>query len=365
MPADSKHDRILATLESEILGGKYAPGRAAFPSERALASRFKAARLTVRMVVQELKRFGYLSQRQGSGTFVTRKGANRKIGLVIPDMRQTEYFLRIVRELVRVAERDDYILTIGEVEGKSPRARTASVERIVDGFISQKVSGVILQPIEYLEKGLECTRRMLDRLNFAAIPVVLCDNKAGLRDAICDAVGTNNVEAGVEMFRYLRSVGARRIVFFMRPYSAMTHYERLRGAMTALLPEAGKALEDDSVLVAETSDISAIRKYLRSRKVDAFMCGDDETAAGLLQTLNRMGVVVPKDVMVTGFNDLSLAGLLTPPLTTMRISCEEIADAAFERLVTRISNPDLPPTEVLLPAELVVRESTLVKEVKG
>lgn len=59
------------------------------------------------------------------------------------------------------------------------------------------------------------------------------------------------------------------------------------------------------------------------------------------------------------------AGLLTPPLTTMRISCEEIADAAFERLVTRISNPDLPPTEVLLPAELVVRESTLVKEVKG
>ena len=135
--------------------------------------------------------------------------------------------------------------------------------------------------------------------------------------------------------------------------------------MTALLPEAGKALEGDSVLVAETSDISAIRKYLRSRKVDAFMCGDDETAAGLLQTLNRMGVVVPKYVMVTGFNDLSLAGLLTPPLTTMRISCEEIADAAFERLVTRISNPDLPPTEVLLPAELVVRESTLVKEVKG
>ena len=90
MPTGSKHDRILATLESEILGGKYAPGRAAFPSERALASRFKAARLTVRMVVQELKRFGYLSQRQGSGTFVTRKGANRKIGLVIPDMRQTK-----------------------------------------------------------------------------------------------------------------------------------------------------------------------------------------------------------------------------------------------------------------------------------
>lgn len=186
MPAESKHDWILATLEDEILSGKYAPGRAAFPSERALASRFKAARLTVRMVVQELKRLGYLSQRQGSGTFVTRKGANRKIGLVIPDMRQTEYFLRIVRELVRVAERDDYILTIGEVEGKSPRARTASVERIVDGFISQKVSGVILQPIEYLEKGLECTRRMLDRLNSAAIPVVLCDNKAGLRDAASD-----------------------------------------------------------------------------------------------------------------------------------------------------------------------------------
>jgi len=67
---------------------------------------------------------------------------------------------------------------------------------------------------------------------------------------------------------------------------------------------------------------------------------------------------VPQDLLLTGMNDLQIATLLTPPLTTIHLPCEQIAEAAFYRLLRRISSPGMPATEVFLPVKLVVRDST-------
>jgi len=83
---------------------------------------------------------------------------------------------------------------------------------------------------------------------------------------------------------------------------------------------------------AQPDDAAVIQRFIRRNKVDAFMCGDDETAAKLMQTLHKLGYSIPRDVLVSGFNDLRVARLLSPALTTLRMNCEAIADAAFERL---------------------------------
>ena len=76
------------------------------------------------------------------------------------------------------------------------------------------------------------------------------------------------------------------------------------------------------------------------------------------------GLRVPEDVMLTGFADLPIAALMTPSLTTVRQNREQMAEAAFRRLMERIGNPSLPPCDIFLPATLVVRGSTAKVQAK-
>ena len=71
-----------------------------------------------------------------------------------------------------------------------------------------------------------------------------------------------------------------------------------------------------------------------------------------------VGLRVPEDVMLTGFADLPVAALMTPPLTTVRQNREQMAQAAFRRLMERIADPSLPYCDIFLPANLVIRGST-------
>ncbi len=353
----TKYGVLFDTLKSEILSGKYR-SNFPFPSVRALINRFKLSDRTVRHALDELHAQGLISRKQGRGTFVSNHVASRTIGLIMPDVTQSEYFVRIFRELMRVAESRQYKLLFGEIQGITAKDRAACAERLVNDFIARRVSGVIFQPIEYYADGDDFNHRMLSRLDSARIPVVLCDSSLGRTEHKHDVVGNNNIASSFVMYRHLVDTGAKKVCFFMRPYSPRTHFDRAQGFVLAHLSKLTGAVGKEVLLVAEPDDVTAIRRHIRSKKIDAFMCGDDETAAKLIPTLHKMGYSIPGDILVSGFNDLSLSRLLSPTLTTLRANCEDIADAAFERIIMRIGNPNLPPTEMFLPVELVVREST-------
>ena len=355
--AGSKYRQILAELKVQILESNFTSANP-FPSESAYAREHGMTRNTVHRAFMELRRQGLIAGEPGEAPHVVLSKASRRIGVVVPDVLQTEYFLRIVRELLRRAEAARYTILFKEINGATAAARAACAETLVEDLIQQGVAGVIFQPVEYCEDGEAFSRRMLERLDDAHIPVVLCDNGIAVNDNRHDIVGTDNIRAGMDLYRHLVDRGARRICFFMRPHAPQTHEGRMRGMILAKLSGWQGSVCGDERLVCEPDDIAAIRRRVKSGRVDAFLCGDDETAAKLMQTLDRIGCAVPGKVLVAGFNDLRIASLLSPSLTTMRISCEQIAEAAFMRLLARINSPKLPPTEILLPAELVSRAST-------
>ena len=78
----------------------------------------------------------------------------------------------------------------------------------------------------------------------------------------------------------------------------------------------------------------------------------------MLKTLGALGVSVPGDILLTGFDDVKYATLVSPALTTVRQPCADIAHAAFEALLARTAAPDRPPRSVLLHAPIIAREST-------
>ena len=107
------------------------------------------------------------------------------------------------------------------------------------------------------------------------------------------------------------------------------------------------------------ADEGARLSWFKTRpRPDAVICESDQVAMLLWNTLRKFGLGVPEDVMLAGFDDVQYAMLMSPPLTTVHQPCADIAKIAYRTLRERISDADLPPRRILLPAPLVVRDST-------
>ena len=107
----------------------------------------------------------------------------------------------------------------------------------------------------------------------------------------------------------------------------------------------------------EPDDKSHVKAILDEINPDGFVCANDFTAAHLLKTLNELGVTVPGKVRMAGIDDVKYASLLSVPLTTIHQPCADIGAMAIAAMLERVRNPKLPPRDILLSFNLVIRES--------
>ena len=312
-------------------------------------------------VVGELEREGLVLRRQGSGTFVRKQMPSRRIGLIVPGVAVTDFFKPVVSEINRLARNAGYELRFGEVWSDVREERIAQVRELAAEFIKGKLAGVIYEPLAG-PIGDEINPHILGLFDKKKIPVVLldCDIVPFPERSSYDVVGVNDFEAGARIAKHLMDVGAKRIHFLICELCPTTFSNRLAGAESQLKLAGVKMPKGGNVLYAEADDLKALKRYLKrqTRRPDAFICSNDAIAAVFKQTLGKAGLRVPEDVMLTGFADLSVASLMTPQLTTVRQNREQMAEAAFRRLMERIANASLPPCDIFLPAPLVVRGST-------
>lgn len=181
---------------------------------------------------------------------------------------------------------------------------------------------------------------------FAGIPYVVVEHYQGMRQAIAHLIETH---------------ARRHIAFIPGPQGNVTADVRYR-AYVDTLTEYG--LPFDSSLVAthgnydDASGIRAARLLLDERRVhfDALIAANDAMAIGTLQVFHERGIDVPGDVAVVGFNDATTAGFVTPPLTTVRYPISEQMYRATKLVLAQLRGEKV-PEQVVLPAELVVRQS--------
>jgi len=354
---------IVHTLREEILAGMYRPLQG-FPSSEMLARRFGVTRVMARRSLETLCHEGLLTSQRGRGTFVTRTGGSRQIGLIVPGIAYSAFFGPIVSEINRLARHERYGLRFGEVFSADIAARIREVRELAAEFVRSRVAGVLYQPLEGDESVLALNRHILSVFARAKIPVVLLDGDVTpLPDySEHDVVGIDDMEAGFRLGAHLASTGARRVHFLFHPPTASCDppdRRRLYGLAASLVQHGLSFDRNRNVLRAAPDDVDALQRHLRRGKPDAFVCSNDSAAALFLRTLAAIGVRVPADMLLAGFGDLPVSRVLMPPLTTVHQPCDEIARTAFRRLLARIANPLLPPIRLSLPAPLVVRDSTL------
>ena len=359
MKDSANYKKVYETLKKEILCGKYSAGNA-FPSSTALSRRFGIARFTIRQALDILVKEGFIRSHRGKGTFVSVLGAQRKIGLIVPGIVVSEFFRPVVTTLIRLAQENNYTIFFGETYSNDPAQRVSEARELAAKMIHNHVAGVLYQPFEAALNGSEMNQRILSVLDAKKIPVVLLD-----RDAVMppertahDLVAINNVDAGERLTRHMVAAGAKKICFLTKYTDVPNIESRLRGFFCAKAALERKGVQFEVLRVA-ADDVSFFRRKMRGRmRPDAIVCDSDTTAAILLQTLNKIGGSVPDDVLVSGFDDVGIAKLTMPQLTTIHQPCAEIGEQAFRRLLGRIANPRQAPMEILLRAPLVAREST-------
>jgi GntR family transcriptional regulator, arabinose operon transcriptional repressor len=107
----------------------------------------------------------------------------------------------------------------------------------------------------------------------------------------------------------------------------------------------------------EAEDSDQVKALMTRSRPEAIVCANDRTAARLMRTLLRGDYRIPHDVRLVGIDDVEYASLLPVPLTTLRQPTRAIGDAALTAMLERVARKDLPPRDILLHPELVVRES--------
>lgn len=362
-----RYDAIFDALKEGIVTGRYGVDRP-IPSERALMRMFGASRNAVRHAVDELEKAHFVRRRHGCRTEVAYGGRGRRIGL-IPCVADSEFFQPLALKISQLCMDGGYSLLFaatGPHDAVELKVEdyAAKVRATVRDFVSQRVSGVLFQPVSFLPNARRINEEVLEIFRAAKIPVVLLDYdilEPPARSG-CDVIGIDNVAAAARLCAHLIERGARRIHFFKRPNCSNVVMNRLRGVALGAVT-GGLAWGPDCVLECDLTDGRAIRRHLQGRnRPDAVVCGFDAMAPYLLSAATAAGLSVPKDLMIAGFDDSDSAKLMSPPLTTIHQPCAEIATAAFLRLEARMREPDLSPQEIFLNAPLVERDSTARNE---
>ena len=346
----------------DIMAGVYS-GTGKLPSESALSKSFGASRMTVRAALEELRRQGLIEKRNGAGSFLTKRAFRRSgfVGLVIPNYQEFGFFSQIEDEVKRLASRLGYHTALAFTHERKRDAIVNDMRRKARELAAARVEGVIFRPF-VTEEFAAANQEIVDIFHHVEVPVVLIDSDITQppKRSDCDLVAVNNIGAGRIIADHLYERGYKRIAFLMEdanPLSNANWSDRLFGLAGELaLLGCEESVQQLDFLPTDESSIRALMKS--RRRPDAIVCGNDERAIQLMETLNQLGRHVPEDVAVVGFDDMEFARSSIPPLTTISQPVKKLAATAFKTLLARIRYPLNDPREILLDAPLVARRSS-------
>ena len=273
-------------------------------------------------------------------------GRSRLLGLIVSEITNP-FFPELIQGFEDIAVEHGYEILISSTN-YDPRRMSLCIRRMLE----RRAEGVAVMTF-----GVE--RPLLEQLAERKVPLVFVDigpERPGISLLRVDY--RHGIRQGVQ---HLAALGHRDIAFISGPRRLHSAQSRLT-AFSRSIEECG--IVADAAWIVEgdhtmEGGIEAMDSLLKSRhRPTAVMCSNDMTAIGVLHKLYRAGLRVPDDLSVIGFDDIHIAQVTIPPLTTIQMSCFELARAAVTALRAHVEEGGEPKRNYKIPTHLVVREST-------
>jgi len=273
--------------------------------------------------------------------------SSNTLGLIIPD-NSNPFFSEVALGAEDCAFRHGYSLFLCNSRHDSARELTYMTTLstyAVDGLILSAVSADLNQLSEFVKSG---------------IPLVVIDRKLAVPDI--EFIHSDHIEGAREATQHLVELGHRRIGIITGPTDVRSALDRIQG-FEEILNEHGIPNDPDLCVLGDFQVESGLRATQEMMELPdpptAIFACNDMMAIGALQTLRTLGLGVPEDVSLVGFDNIFLASILDPPLTTVAQSAFLIGEMAVDRLMERLNgSKKLILRDFCLPTNLIVRKST-------
>jgi LacI family transcriptional regulator len=297
-------------------------------------------------VLEAIERLGYRPSSIARSLATRHTGT---LGLVIPDV-SNPFFAEVARGVEQVAYAEGYNVFLCNTDEDPER------ELDVLGSLEEKrVDGVVL-----CSSRLDSASLRLVIESHAA--VILVNRRIGDAGPGVGVVRVDDMTGGRLTTAHLLDRGHRAIGFLSGPPGSHSGQLRLQGYRETML-DAGLEVDDAWLVgcapVAEAGRAAASRLLGKAPELTALLCYNDLVAVGVLQACVENAYRVPRDLAVVGFDDIPLAALVTPSLTTCRVPRHDLGMRAVELLLDRIRGNGAEPSDrdIVLQPELVVRAS--------
>jgi len=272
---------------------------------------------------------------------------SRTVGMLVPDITNP-VFPPIIRGVEDALAEAGYTAILANTDNDAERERV-----IVENMFARRVDGLILATARRRDPVVE-------RCIAEEVPAVLI-NRSVDSGAVSSVV--NDDAFGIQLLvRHLIDRRHTRIAHLAGPQTLSTGHARHRAFLSEMKASGLRGESRRVVLCAAFSEQEGRRAFLelwrRDRSFTAVVAANDLLALGCYDAARELGLRVPEDVAVTGFNDMPFLDKLQPPLTTVRIPHYRMGAEAARTLLARVHDRQAPVEHLTLRPELVVRGST-------
>lgn len=274
---------------------------------------------------------------------------NFRIGMLVEDYDQTGMLNPLVFQMLmsfkNAADRQGFETVLLSTSSDMQKSQTLSKL-----YQEKQIDGAFIM-------GLKLTDEYYKELNEFQYPCVLYDIYINNPNVGC--IGVDNVKGAFMAVEHLIKLGHKRIAMINGHKDAFVSFERLDGYFLAL-NRYNIPIDKELIVYADFSDRGgerAAEELIKTHKdITAIFCASDLMAIGAMNALNNLGYSVPDDISIVGFDDLYLAQLTNPKLTTIRQDTAIIGESAANVLINMISGQRI--GRVIIQPELIIREST-------
>lgn len=303
---------------------------------------------TRQRVLKTIRELNYRPNALARSVATARSGM---VGLIVPDVSNF-FYPKVIRGVMDYMDTKGYSVIVGNSD-YNPEREARELLNLVD----KRVDGIILC------SGTS-NRKFLKEFRKYQIPIGLMGRSFDM--ALSDvSISGDNVKGAFKSVDYLVQAGYRKIAFVEGNFTTSGGGQRLEGYRQAL---AAAGIEvDESILLEGDYTIEFGRKAAeelmsREEKVEAVVTGSDLIAIGMVAQFQEDGVRIPEDLEVIGYDNIELAGVFQPSLSTISKPHYDMARFIAEQLVKVIEGERVQLPHMKVEPELVLRETTRKRE---
>lgn len=340
-----------------------------FCTEKLLSDQYNVSRITAKRAITDLEQRGILYRKRGVGSFVARNALNnlnnssklavdsKMVSFLLPfDITKGNLFQTIEVVNTRLNDNGYFMsLYISDISSTKEKANIKLLQ-------SQNISGLIYYPMRD-----KINLSLLNEFIFAGIPVVVIDKTTDC--PYIHNVTSDNFEGGRLLAEHLIGLGHRNITFFTTAPIEETSSVRNRFAGYLNQMQAGgipltpnhlvyfpHEIKEADALSGELTPFQSAIRQMYSMGVTAIITENDRVAQFIHMACNKMGLRIPEDISLCGFDDTVHSKELG--ITTVRQDFGTIGEEISRILLSALSAPSAPVQKITVPIELIVRNST-------